>query len=277
VPNDPRSGPPEFAIARLSGTWFDRPRSGGARLRLGESALEVLPVAGEPIVTAYASLSGAGFRTGCLTMHGAGGQLLLEAVTGLDRAWVALVERACPVPEFTRGLRALGSRRGGDASAQARFFAPLLQARRRLEEAADVDRRVDAFAAEALSERMRQVIGGLAAEWYPQEGPDRRALEAELSDALTAVFARLTALGAAASRVRAASDATRFDQWRLWLDEVAALFADADRGWSVAAGILPPRAVAPRRGRGRGTAAPAVALVASLLSSLGAPALEAAR
>jgi hypothetical protein len=58
---------------------------------------------------------------------------------------------------------------------------------------------------------------------------------------------------------------------------VAALFADADRGWSMAAGILPPRPAEPRRGRGRGTPAPAVAFVASLLASLGAPALEAVR
>ena len=274
MPDDSRvSGSALDFTVQLSGTWMDRPRSGAARLRLAEMALEVTPAGGDPIVAPYASLSGASFRAASLTLHAAAGEMRLDADTGLDRAWVLLVARACPVPEFTRGLRALGSRRGGDAAAQVRFFAPLLQARRRLEEEADVERRLEVFSAPDLMERMRQTVAALATEWYPHTGPDHRALEAELLDALDALFARFEALGTSASRFREAPEAARFDHWRHWLGEVAGVFADADAGWSAAVRCLPQRPPVERgrsrRGRGRGHIAPLLALAVSLGAALG--------
>jgi hypothetical protein len=247
-------------------------------LRLREHSLELVTSRGVPIVAAYDTLSGAGWRTGRLFIYSAAGVLELEGDTGLERAWVSLTALSCPIPEFTRGLRTLGSRRVGarkavhaDASAQTRFFAPLLQARRRLEQEGDLDRRLTAFEAPLLAERMTQVLTLLAAEYYPGSAPDRRALEAELFEAAAPLFAGLDALQVAEERYRGAADERRFVAWRAWTGDVAAVFADADRSWRAAFPLLPP-APAPQRSRwrGRGGAGGAgVLFVASLGAALG--------
>ena len=176
---------------------------------------------------------------------------MLEADRGLDRAWVALVQRACPLPEFTRGLRMLGSRRGGNPEAQGRYFAPLLQARRRLEEEGEPERRLAAFDASVLSERLQQNLQAMASASHPANPPDRRALEAELQEATEALFARLATLHNVAESYRTAADAVRFDAWRRWVGAVADVFVHADRSWSAVAEAFPaaPAGAAARRKR----------------------------
>ncbi len=239
----------EFALRRVSGTWRDAALSGRGVLRLRDRTIEVVTDGGATAREEYPALSGAVWRKGVLTLHGLDGTVELEGVQALDRAWVAIVARACPLPEFTRGLRVLGSRRGGDRDAQSRFFAPLLQARRRLEEETDFDRRLDAFQAPALSERLSQVIAALAAERCPDRAPDRRALEAQLTDAAAAVFTRLRALEATTARARSAPDEQGFVAWRAWVAHVTAVFVAADRSWSAAVDLLPPVRGTGTRGR----------------------------
>jgi len=189
----------------------------------------------------------------------------LEADEGLDRAWVSLVDLACPLPEFMRGLRALGSTRGGDDAVQSRFLTPLLYARRRLEDERDLENRLDSFNARQLAERISQAVGALAAESFPKSAPDRRALEAELLDALEPLFARLHDLHGVAERFLASAPEVRFDAWRSWVDDVAAVFAEADRSWRAAVQLLP--AVRPGVRRARWWRRRTMALVAVLLGA----------
>jgi hypothetical protein len=272
----PNASDLDIRLHRIAGTWGQTVLGGPGLLRLREQTLELVTSKGVPIVAPYETLSGAGWRTGTLVVHAAAGVMELDGEMGLERAWVVLTSLACPIPEFARALRTFGSRRGAErtagasgASAQARFFAPLLQARRRLEGEADLDRRLTAFEAHRLAERMTQVLTLLAAEYHPASAPDRRALEAELFEATAPLFAGFDLLKAAEERYRAAGDDQRFAVWRGWTREVAAVFADADRSWRATMPLLPPLPARPRSRRRRGGAV--MLLVTSLGAALGAP------
>ena len=272
----PNASDVEVRLRRVAGTWGQIALDGPGMLRLREHSLELVTSRGVPIVATYDTLSGAGWHTGKLFIHSAAGVVELEGETGLERAWGALTALSCPIPEFTRGLRTFGSRRDGarksgasDAAAQTRFFAPLLQARRRLEEEGDLDRRLTAFAAPLLAERMTLVLAQLAAEYHPGSAPDRRALEAELLEAVAPLFEGLDLLKAADERYRSAADDRRFVAWRGWTRHVAAVFAAADRSWRAAIPLLPP-APAPQRSRWRGGSGAGVLFVASVGTVLGA-------
>src|SRR5690606_15254807 len=230
----------EFPFTAVGGNWGSVVPSGPGVLRLEPHALRVL--AGDALVLElpYPALSGAAWQAGCLTMLGAPGRILWRADRGLERAWAGLLARACRVPEFARGLRTLGSPRARvNRETETRFFAPLLQARRRVEDEGEPDQRVAAFAARLVAERLQQLIAALATEAYPESAPDRRALEAELLEATEALFARLEEVDEAAERFRQAPDESRFEHWRTWTARVAAAFAEADRSWVVIAGLLP--------------------------------------
>jgi hypothetical protein len=258
----------EVPIRLVAGTWGHRAVHGPGVMRLFPDALEVSLGDEDGVVVAYESLSGAGWRTGCLTIHGRPGSLALESEAGLDQAWVTLTACACRLPEFTRGLRALGSRRGGDHDAQARFFAPLLHARRRLEEEADPGSRVAAFDARQLRERLDQALRAFAADTYPRSAPDRRALQAELLDIAEPLFTALGALETSALRWREADESLRFDLFRDWVRTVGAVFADADRSWSRAAPLIPARVRHAPVGRRWWPGARVVLLAAPLLPGL---------
>jgi hypothetical protein len=241
--------PFEVVLPHVKGTWREATIDGAGVLRLGDVTLEIELREGGTLSASYAALSGAGWRTGVLSLHSAWGHVELEGEDGLERAWTALLALACELPEFTRGLRVLGSRRGGNTAAQARFFAPLLQARRRLEDEPDLDRRLLTFDGRVVGQRLSQVLQTLAAECFPNSASDRRALEAELFEATEPLFLRLHGLEGASSRLRAAVDAVRFDAWRSWVAAVAVIFTEADRSWSAATRVLPlPQ---PERGRRR--------------------------
>ena len=149
----------------------------------------------------------------------------------LARAWLAVASGACVLPEMTRGLRAMGGRHGAGGELQARFFAPLLQARRRIETAEPMDWRLGGFDARALEERLRATLSAVAAEHHPERAAHRRALQAELLDAAEPVFERLVQLSAAAAAVHEAPDAVRFVAWRSWARALRRLFIEADRSW----------------------------------------------
>ena len=104
------------------------------------------------------------------------------------------------LPELTRALRSLGSRRGQSARAsspadQQRFFAPLLQARRAAGMAASPSAVIAAFDAAALSTTYSQTLREFSKERIAEAGPARRALEAELSDLAEPLMDALQALG----------------------------------------------------------------------------------
>lgn len=229
----------ELMVTSASGHWGPAQLSGPARLRLTSDAVVIEPAAGAALSVPYADLQGGGWRTGTLALHGEDGSVTVEAARGLDQAWVTLLARACRLPELARGHRLLGSRRGGPAAAQARFLAPLLQARRLVEEQADLDVRVAAFDARVVRERIDAALQGIARDSWPSSDPDRRALEAELEEAVEGLGEALTAVEQAARHFRDAGEPVRFMAWRAWVAAVAAVFARADADWSNAARLIP--------------------------------------
>lgn len=239
MPEPAVKGDFEVMVSASSGDWGGLRFSGPARLSLTSDAVLIDAVQGASLRLPYGDLSGAGWRTGALTLHGAEGSVRLESASGLDEAWVALVTRACPLPELARGHRSLGSRKGGPAAAQARFLAPLLQARRAMEGQPDLEVRVAAFDGRVLRERIEAALQAIAREAWPSSDPDRRALEAELEEAVSGLFRALAGLEAAARHFRAAAEPVRFMAWRDWVGSAAAVFARADADWAAASRLLP--------------------------------------
>jgi hypothetical protein len=233
---DERIGVPNVLVR---GRWCARAVDGTGTLFIeaGEVVLR-LDQNGEELATPLHALSGAAWRSEVLTLHGVGAELEVKGSAALDRAWYAIMRRACAAPEVARGLRSLGRRHGGEAELRARFFGPLLRSRRSLEEPELVDMQVARFDAPALAERYRALVTAIAAERRPRLAPHRRALEAELADAAESLFARLRSLEHAGAAVRAADDAARFVAWRVWSAELRALFVEADRSWGEIVAVL---------------------------------------
>ena len=219
--------------------WGNVRLAGPGVLRLTSEELLVNATGGGMLRARYEELRGGGWRTGSLTIHGEAGSAVVESARGLELAWVQLMERACPLPELARSHRLLGSRRGGSADAQAKFLAPLLQARKRVEEAKDLEARIAAIEARALRERVGLALQTIAKDTFPSSNPDRRGLEAELDEAMASFFAGLIALDSAAAHFRSAPEAVRFLAWRDWVLAVSNAFALADSGWAGAARLLP--------------------------------------
>jgi hypothetical protein len=145
-----------------------------------------------------------------------------------------LLGRMRALPELTRTLRAFGSRRRGSdarptyAAEQRRFFAPLLEARRRAL-GADAEDVIAAFDAATLAKAFSRILEQFAAERYAAAGPARRALSAELEDAAEPLFAALESLsGIAAAASRSVDD---LRAWRAWTAELRAAYEAADRVW----------------------------------------------
>jgi hypothetical protein len=74
-------------------------------------------------------------------------------------------------------------------------------------------------------------IRGFAAERYPNDPPERRALEAELSECIAPLLARFAELDAAQEHLAASRDSERLLRWRDWSRALALLFESADRCW----------------------------------------------
>ncbi len=225
---------PRIAVteARASGRWC------GVTLRepvtLFVEASEVVvrrESTGAEHAASLAALRGATWRAGTLALYHGEEELHLTDAPGLDRAWHGLSQRACTLPEVARALRALGLAHGAAAEDHARFVAPFLQGRRRLESGEPVDWLVAGFDAGTLAERTRGVLAAMAMQRHAERPPHRRAFEARLHDACERLFVSLDKVGAAAAAVHAAADATRFEAWRAWAGTVQALFAETERAW----------------------------------------------
>jgi hypothetical protein len=211
---------------------------GPGRLRLTSNAMSLETTSGTWDAS-YEELRGASWRTGSLTVHGAQGRAAVESNEGLEFAWVCLIERACPLPELARDHRLLGSRRGGSVAAQARFLAPLLDARKRIEKEPDLETRVALLDAKQLRDRVVAALGTIARDTFPASQPDRRALEAELEEAMTGFFRQLESVDAAAASFRRAPEAVRFSAWREWANRVVDAYSRADGAWATASRFIP--------------------------------------
>jgi hypothetical protein len=170
-----------------------------------------------------------------LRIHSDDGDVV--SIVASDPRIVALdLERwAFGLPEFTRSLRVLGSRRAAAGTRRPEhdaFFAPLLAARGDAERAPTLEARLAALDSRSLRDAVEQRLRAFAAERYPNDPPERRALEAELADCIAPVLARFADLDSAQERLAAAPDAERVLRWRDWSRAFSSLFESADRCWT---------------------------------------------
>jgi hypothetical protein len=249
TPERPASA--DARAATVVAEWHGERLEGLGRLRLAEHGVRVELEDGSVIEAAYASLSGSEWRSDNLTVVGPAGWIRAAGAPGLDVLWIALQERACALPELTTGLRAFGSRRGGDTARQVRFFAPLLEARRRLEEQRELQWRLAAFDAATLRRRIEETVRAMAAERYPTAPSAERALVAGLLDVCARLHGALDVLGEAAAVVADSSDADRFAAWRLWTARAREVFEAADRAWGASLPWLERDAAPEARRRSR--------------------------
>jgi len=143
--------------------------------------------------------------------------------------------RCFALPELTRGLRTFGSRRGQRGrrptatAEQQRFFAPLVDARRAAMKSPSPAETIAAFEGAGLARALDDALRRFAVERFGQNGPARRALEAELVDSSEPLHAALRALGERASDARDRADEIR--AWRAWAVSLRDVFEAADRVW----------------------------------------------
>jgi hypothetical protein len=158
------------------------------------------------------------------------------------------------LPELTLSLRSLGSGRGAAPAEQGRFFAPLLEARRRAATATSVPEVLAAFSVARLAAALEETLRSLASERFPNRPPARRAFEAELVDAAQPLFAALRTLRDSSPPTNAPVS----DQgWKRWLDMLRATFESADRAWraidvSLARVPLTSKSAAKSKKKGKG-------------------------
>lgn len=177
-----------------------------------------------------------------LSLHIANDAVELSGHAGVQPLGAEIAAVALVLPELTRTMHGLGSRRGHPGADHDRFFAALLTARRAAEGFAEAESRLAAFDSRRLTQTLTTLLGELATERYPESPPDRRALEAELLEHAERLYATLDALGAAADQVRSSASAVRLARWRDWTRAAHRVFEEADRCWIA---VLPALAAAP--------------------------------
>jgi hypothetical protein len=183
---------------------------------------------------AISSLYGARADGEQLTLFLRGGDVLELSGPKLAPLGEALMREARELPEQTLRLRHFGASKSNPGSDHDRFFGPLLAARRRAGAATTIDEQLEAFDATSLQAEFERTLRAFAADRYRREGPDRRALEAELFELAEPLLAAVNSLGNAALAVRAAPGDATFIRWREWAAAAQRVFAEADRWWAAA-------------------------------------------
>jgi hypothetical protein len=139
------------------------------------------------------------------------------------------------LPEVTRALRALGSRRGtggtrrNPGEREARFFAPFISARRASMDAREARGVISAFDPRELTRSLNATITVFARERAAGHPARQRALEAELADGIEQLESALARLQELA--MKASSDVDDLIRWRAWAAGVQQVFEAADRAW----------------------------------------------
>ncbi len=157
---------------------------------------------------------------------------------------LAVIDRACRMPELTRGLKSFGAPRYGSRgasvlqSAHDMWFAPLLAARKAVHGVSDPQRQAALMDGAALSAALTEAAARIAATMAPDNAAEQRAMEAAIEDEAADTFTALGALRAAGETVRTGEMDTRFADWRRWVAAVGGVFAAADEAWGGIAEIL---------------------------------------
>jgi hypothetical protein len=222
--------------------WRGSEISGSGHANLTADVV-IISAGASRLAVAVEDLDGAHVSPAHLTLFHRGGDVIEIKGADAERLGREIIAHACDVPELTVPLRALGSARARPGIDHDRFFGPFLAARRAAARAEDPERRLAAVDPKALAANVGTIVRELAAERYPKQPAERRAMEAELADLAQPVVASLDALAAAAERATDASDDTRFLRWREWAGAYRDVFRAADQCWLAAIGsALGPRA-----------------------------------
>jgi hypothetical protein len=225
-----------FALTMAS---FAGKRLGPATALVDEDVLRVLlldAADGEKALQLrYESIVGIGLSDGSVMVTCRDGRGF-TAATAEAPAFRQSVLAACrSLPEVTRALRALGSRRGVRGSRrnpgdrEGRFFAPFISARRASMDARDAKAVIMAFEARQLARALGATIRRFSVELGAGHAARERALEAELLDAVEQLDVALGRLEELASL--ASADVDDLGRWRSWAAGVQQVFEAADRAW----------------------------------------------
>ena len=216
----------------IAGAVGGVPVDGTGTVSVGDDVVELRGASGATSLD-MGALEGISYRDSRLIFYLRGGDTV--EVSGTARlAAIAreVTAQVCTLPELTRPLRSLGSRRGRLGVDHDRFFAPLLAARRRGERASDQRARLRAFDGAAMSAALDASIADFAKARFPRRAPDRRALEAELAEIAAPLHTALEALDVFRRRAtEEGNDDTIFLRWRSWCTAVREVFDRADRCW----------------------------------------------
>ena len=191
----------------------------------GEKALQIR----------YDSIIGVALSDGRATVSCRDGRNLIAATPEASSLRHAVLSACRSLPEVTRALRALGSRRGvggtrrNPSDREGRFFSPFISARRASMDARDARAVIAAFDPRELARSVSATITVFAREGAAGHPARQRALEAELSDGIEQLEQSLERLRELAEQ--AASDVDDLGRWRTWASGVQQVFEAADRAW----------------------------------------------
>ena len=177
-------------------------------------------------------LAGVDYGDGVLTLHpSAGGIVQFRGSPELADVAEQIVRRVCSLREFTRPLRGFGTRRGRPGEEHDAWFAPLIAARHKAEGERTPEGRLAAIDGVALARSFESIIANFATARYPNDAPERRALQETMRELAEPLFSALASLGRSADSVRNAEVTVHLVRWREWLEAVEQVFASADRSW----------------------------------------------
>lgn len=215
-----------------SGSWRGETLAGDVVLELAAEDVAIVSADGaRRLPLPLGALRGSSFRDGALTLYFADGTVALAGEGRLAAAGRDIVARACAPGELTLALRSLGSHRRGADDLQRRYFEPLLSARRKLDRAVEPNAQASALDARALLAAYHDLAHRIAERSAGQAASDKRALEAQIDDALGPLVSALEALEAGAIALRTAGAETSIVRWRDWSALARGAFAAADRCW----------------------------------------------
>lgn len=215
-----------------SGSWRGATLGGDVVLELAADDVAIASLDGERrLPLPLGTIDGVRFRDGTLTLSFPDGTIALAGEGRLAAAGRDIVARACAPGELTLALRSLGSHRRGADDLQRRYFEPLLSARRKLDRAAAPDAQASALDAVALRAAYHDLAHRIAERSAGQAPSDKRALEAQIDDALAPLLAALGELEASAVALRTAPAESAIARWRDWAACARSVFAAADRCW----------------------------------------------
>lgn len=235
TPGDATAGIPVRVIGMVRGRELDA----AATVSLAGNDIVITWEHAAPWELDLDGIDGVMPRPSQMTLYLSSGDVLeLTGNDALRTFATRVLDRACVVPELTRGLRALGSLRGTPGPAHDRWFAPLLAARRAIAGVSDAERQVALVDAAVIAQQLKRVMADLSKELAPTHAAMQRALDAALQEESEPVFEALERLALAADVLRVSALDTRLHDWRRWMNTLRDVFVAADQSWPRCALVL---------------------------------------